>query len=96
MKQRSWWSIPIVAVGSGVAVAATLLHHMQAYRAGVPGGYLVFGLGTLSVGVLAGVGTYFTAPATRRAIQKAAAVTVGVSLATAGVLLATLIWAFGS
>ena len=96
MKQISPWLTPLVALASSIAVAATLLHYAQAHRSGVPGGYLALCLGALSVGVLAGAGGYFTIPAAQRAISMAIAVAVLVSLITAGILVTTVVWAYGS
>jgi hypothetical protein len=96
MKQISSWLTPIVALASGIVVSATLLHYAEAHRSGTPGGYFTLCLGALSVGVLAGAGSYFSIPAAQRAISTAIAVAVLVSLATAGVLVVTLVWAYGS
>ena len=96
MKQLSRWSASIVALGSSFVVAATLLHYAQAHRLGVPGGYLAVGIGAVSVGVLAGAGTYFSTASGQRNILVAIAAGAIVSLAAAGVLMVTLVWAFGS
>jgi len=96
MRQLSRWSPSIVALGSSLVIAATLLHYAQAHRIGAPGGYLMPGLGAVSVGVLAGAGNYFTAASDQRNIPSAMAAAVVVSLTTSGLLMATLILAFGS
>lgn len=96
MKQFSWLPTSIAALGSGVAVAITILHYAEAHRAGVHGGYFALWLGALGAGVVAGVTSYLSAPKVPRVASKAATVAIGVALATAGVLAATLISAFGS
>jgi hypothetical protein len=96
MNQIKWWSAPISALGGGIAVAATLLHYIQAHGLGVPGGYLPLALGAISVGLLAGVGGYYSASPHRRIISSAVAAAIVVSFATAGLLVVTLVWAFGS
>ena len=96
MKQLSRWSASIVALGSSFAIAATLLHYAQAHRIGVSGGYLAIGIGALSVGVLAGGGTYFATTLGQRNILAAIAAGALVSLAAAGLLMVALVWAFGS
>jgi hypothetical protein len=79
---------------SGIAVAATLLHYAQAHRVGSPGGYGALVVGALSVGFLAWLGGYFSSISSR--LAKAITAGLGVAAATATVLLATLIWAYGS
>ncbi len=96
MKQIYWWSISIATLGSVVAVAATLRYYAQAHRVGEPGGYFALALGALVVGVLAGVATYYSVTSARPTILAAAASGLVVSLATAGVLVAALVSAFGS
>ena len=96
MKQLSWVAVPVVALGSALAVASTLLHHTQAHRLGVPGGYLPLGLGAVCVGLVASVGCFLVAPQERRSVPAAILVALVVAFATSGLLLATLIWAFGS
>lgn len=70
-----------------------LLHHVEAHRHGVPAGYLPIILGSLGVSVFAGAASFMTSS---RSIPLTIAVAGGVSLATAGILLATLIRAFGA
>ncbi|MBF6025045.1 hypothetical protein [Lysobacter niastensis] len=96
MKQLSWLVVPVAALGSALVVAATLLHYAQAHRQGDPGGYLSIGLGAICVGLLAGVGVFLVASPRWRAISVAFGVALVTSLATCGLLLATLIRAFGS
>ena len=96
MKQLSWSSTPVAVLGSAATICITLLHYAHAHQQGVPGGYFAVGLGAIIVGLLAGAGGYFSATPERRAPSAAVAVGVVVSLVTAGLLVATLIWAFGS
>ena len=96
MKQLSWLAVPIAALGSGLAVAATLLHYAQAHRLGVPGGYFPLGPGSVCVGFLAGTGAFLVAPPQWRTIPVAAGVALVTTLAASGLLLITLISAFGS
>jgi hypothetical protein len=92
MQQRSWWVIPAAVLGSGGVVAVTLLLYVQAYRLGAPGGYLPLVWGAGGVGLIAGVANFLLSPAPRPALITFLAVT----LVTALLLAATLIWAFGS
>ena len=96
MKQLTWLAVPIAALGSGLAVAATLLYYAQAHRLGVPGGYLPMGLGAVCVGLLSGIGGFLVASPRWRSIPVAAGVVLVTTLAASGLLLVTLIWAFGS
>ena len=93
MQQRSWWVIPTAVLGSVAVVAATLLHYVQAHRLGAPGGYLPLAWGAGGVGLIAGVANFLLSPA---ALRPALITFLAVTLATAGLLAATLIWAFGS
>jgi hypothetical protein len=96
MKQLTWLAVPIASLGSRLAVAATLLYYAQVHRLGVPGGYLPIGLGAVCVGLLAGIGGFLAASPRWRSIPVAAGVVVVTTLAASGLLLVTLIWAFGS
>ena len=96
MKHVSFWPVPIAVLATVTAVAVTLLHYVQADRMGVGGGYSALCFGALSVGVLAGIATYFSGLPTRRAIPTALALGTFVSLATAVVLAAALIRVYGS
>ena len=96
MKQQFWWPASIAALGSGMAVAVTMLHHVQASRAGVPGGYLPMILCAAVVGLLAGACGYASAPPSSRGALIAILIGLGVSSATWLLLLATLITAIGT
>ena len=96
MSKISRWSVPIVILGSVIAVSATLLHYTQAHRAGVPGGYSALWIGALAIGCLTGGRLYFSAPPQERSALSSAAWGASSALLAAGALLATLTWAFGS
>lgn len=89
-------SLPVVALGTAIAVVSTLLHYAQAHRASAPGGYFAIYIGALGFGILAGTGDYFSTPTALRIIRRSIAVAALISLTTAGIFMATLIWAYGS
>jgi hypothetical protein len=96
MRQLSWLAVPVAALGSSLAVAATCLHYALAHRHGISGGYLPLALGAVCVGLLAGTGGFLVAPPQWRTIPIAVVIALVASLAAFGLLLVTLIWAFGS
>lgn len=87
------WVVPIAVLGSVVCIAMTLLQYIKANRLGVPGGYLSLALGSLGVGLCAGAATYIISS---RIVPSTLATAGSISLITAGVLLFTLIRAFGT
>jgi len=96
MRQIARWIVPVAVLASALCVAATLLYHIEANRLGVPGGYLPIALGSVGVGLCAGVGSFISSAPDLRSIPLTVAVASGVSLLTAGLLLAILIRAFGT
>lgn len=62
MEKSTSWPVPLVAIGSILATAATLLQYIHAHRVGHSGGYLPIVFGALTVGlIVAGCG-YFAKP----------------------------------
>jgi hypothetical protein len=96
MRQIAWWFVPVAVLAGNFCVAATLLHHIEAHRLGVPGGYLPIALGSVGVGLCAGAGSFITSVPEWRSIPLAVAIASGVSLMTAGLLLVILVRAFGT
>ena len=82
----------MAVLGSSIVVAATLLQYIQAYRLGVPAGYLPVVLGAGGVGFIAGIANFLVS----RALWPAVIASLTVALVTASLLAATLVWAFGS
>lgn len=96
MRRIAWWFVPVAVLVGAFCVAGTLLHHIEAHRLGVPGGYLPMVVGSVGVGLCAGAGSFIASASNRRSIPVMVAVAGGVSLVTAGLLLVTLIRAFGT
>jgi len=96
MRQTAWWFVPVAVLAATFCVAATLLHHIEAHRLGVPGGYLSLALGSAGVGLCAGAGSFFSSPPTGRSVPLMVAIAGAASLITAGLLLVLLIRAFGT
>jgi len=96
MRRIAWWFVPVAVLAATFCVAATLLHHIEAHRLGIPGGYLPTVLGSMGVGLCAAAGSFISAAPDRRSIPLAAAVAGGVSLVTAALLLVILIRALGT
>jgi hypothetical protein len=92
MKQLLLLVIPIAVLGSSIVVAATLFQYFQAYRLGEPGGYIPIIFGAGGIGFIAGIANFLFFPKLWLAII----IFLIVMLITANVLIATLIWAFGS
>jgi hypothetical protein len=92
----SKWSVPLSAIGSIIVAAATFLHYANAHRQTKPGGYFALALGALTVGLLVTLGSYFNRPKPMR--SRVAAILSGVfaSIVFVLILLATLVWSFGS
>ena len=96
MERSVSWPVPVVAIGSVLATVATLFQYIQAHHVGQPGGYLPIVFGAIAVGLLVAGCGYFAKPQTARSGFAAVLLGVIASMAFFGVLLATLIWSFGS
>jgi len=88
--------VPIAILGATTATAVTLLYYAQSHRSSSPGGYLALITGAAVVGLLCGAGNYWAGPMEGRSGVTATAVGVLSALATAALLLAVLIWSYGS
>ena len=89
-------AVPIAILAGTSASAVTLLYYAQSHNSSSPGGYSALITGAAVVGLLCGASNYWAAPAQDRSGIAATAVGVLSALATAGLLLAVLIWGYGS
>jgi hypothetical protein len=89
-------AVLVAAFGSATAMALTLLHYAQSHRAAAPGGYLAWMLCAAFVGLLCGAGSHWAAPLDRRSGPTAIAIGALGAFLTAILLLATLVWTYGS
>lgn len=96
MRQIAWWFVPVTVLAGTFCVAVTLLHHIEAHRLGVPGGYLPIALGSVGVGLCAGAGSFIASDPESRSIPQAVGIASGVSLVTAGILCVILVRGFGT
>ena len=96
MERSASWPLPLAAIGSVLATAATLFQYIQAHRAGESGGYLPIVFGAFAVGLLVAGCSYFAKPEAARSILTSGLLGALASGAFIATLFATLIWAFGS
>jgi hypothetical protein len=96
MERSASLPVPLAAIGSVLATAATLLLYIQAHHAGHPGGYAPVMLGAIAVGLLVAGCSYFGKLQAARSGFAAILLGVLASVAFFGILFVTLIWGFGS
>ena len=96
MERTLQWPVPLAAIGTIIVTAATFWRYALDHHEGLPGGYLPIAIGTLLVGLLVALCSYFARPTPLRRAFPAIASGVVASIAFMIVLLATLIASFGS
>ena len=90
------FAVLIATLGSAMAMTLTLLHYARSHSAQIPGGFWALVLGAGFVGILAGAGGHLAMPAEKRCTTTAIALGILSAALAVGLLLADIVWSFGS
>lgn len=96
MERPGSWPVPLTAIGSVLITTATLVQYIQTHRAGQSGGYLPIVFGAFAFGLLVAGCDYFAKPKAARSAHTSSVIGTLASAAFFAVVLAALIWSFGS